>query len=116
MMINTIFCREVAQGWLLVYMDDIMIHTKPLQNKSDLQHQTQHTTLTHQVLQKLQDNNLYLKPSKCKFTKDEIEYLEVIVGKNQMCMDPHKLNSVHQWQPSRNPTEVHQFLGFTGYY
>ncbi len=28
MMMNTIFCTKVAQGWLSVYMDDITIHTK----------------------------------------------------------------------------------------
>ena len=32
-----------------------------------------------------------------------------------MHMDPHKLDSVHQWQPPCNPIEVHQFLGFIGY-
>jgi hypothetical protein len=94
MMINTIFCKEVAQGWLSVYMDDIVIHTKPRPDKSDSQHQEHHEQLTHQVLQKLHDNDLYLKPSKCEFMKDEIKYLGVIIGKNQMHMDPSKLDSV----------------------
>ena len=113
---NTIFRQEVAQGWLSVYMDDIAIHTKPLVDETDAQHCKRHETLTHQVLQRLQDNDLYLKPSKCAFAKEEIEYLGVIVGMNQMHMDPGKLDSVRQWKPPRNPTEVHQFLGFTGYY
>jgi hypothetical protein len=94
MMINTIFHREVAQGWLSVYMDDIAIHTKPHPNESNLQHHKWHAMLTHQILQKLHDNDLYLKPSKCEFAKDKIEYLGVIVGKNQMHMDPCKLDSV----------------------
>jgi hypothetical protein len=116
MMMNTIFQREVAQGWLSVYMDNIAIHTKPCSDESDSQHRKRHETLTHQVLQKLQDNDLYLKPSKCEFAKAEIEYLGVIIGKNQMRMDPSKLDSVRQWKPPWNLTEVRQFLGFTGYY
>jgi hypothetical protein len=28
MMMNTIFQKEVSEGWLLVYMDNIAIHTK----------------------------------------------------------------------------------------
>jgi hypothetical protein len=28
MMMNMIFQKEVTQGWLSVYMDDITIHTK----------------------------------------------------------------------------------------
>ena len=27
-MMNTIFRKEVAKGWMSVYMDDIAIHTK----------------------------------------------------------------------------------------
>ena len=38
MMINTIFRREVALGWLSVYMDDIAIHTKPKQGETDKEH------------------------------------------------------------------------------
>jgi hypothetical protein len=94
MMMNTIFRKEVAQGWLSIYMDDIAIHTKPCPNESNFQHRKHHEQLTHQVLQKLHDNDLYLKPSKCEFTKEEIEYLGVIIGKNQMHMDPSKLDSI----------------------
>jgi hypothetical protein len=97
-------------------MDDIAIHTKPRTDETNSQHRKRHEMLTHQILQKLHDNDLYLKPSKCDFAKEEIEYLGVIIGKNQMRMDPSKLKSVRWWKPPRNPTEVHQFLGFTGYY
>src|SRR6266478_4013885 len=38
MMTNTIFHTEVAQGWLLVYMDDITIHTKHKSHKTEQQH------------------------------------------------------------------------------
>ncbi len=37
-MMNTIFCTEVAQGWLSVYMDDIVIHTKLEPNETEQQH------------------------------------------------------------------------------
>jgi hypothetical protein len=38
MMINTIFCKEVAQGWLSVYMDNIAIHTKQKKEETEDQH------------------------------------------------------------------------------
>jgi hypothetical protein len=50
MMMNTIFRREVAQGWLSVYMDDIAIHTKLGMDESNSQHRKRHEMLTHQVL------------------------------------------------------------------
>jgi hypothetical protein len=38
MMMNTIFCVEVAQGWLSVYMDDLAIHMKPREGETEEQH------------------------------------------------------------------------------
>jgi hypothetical protein len=39
MMMNMIFQKEVSQGWLLVYIDNIAIHTKKQPNKMEEQHQ-----------------------------------------------------------------------------
>jgi hypothetical protein len=82
MMINTIFRTEVAQGWLSVYMDDIAIHTKLKPGETEQQHTNRHQRMTHHILEVLEKNDLYLKPEKCEFEKEEIEYLGVIVGHN----------------------------------
>jgi hypothetical protein len=116
MMMNMIFRKEVSQGWLSVYMDDIAIHTKREDGETEEQHQQRHQKYTHHILDKLKQHNLYLKPEKCEFEKEEIEYLEVIVGQNKIQMDPGKLKGIADWPVPRNPTEVQQFLGFMGYY
>ena len=64
MMMNAIFHQEVGEGWLLVYMDDMAIHTARLPHKSEEQHIQQHQTYIHRVLTKLEENDLYLKPEK----------------------------------------------------
>ena len=115
-MMNEIFRTEVAQGWLSVYMDDITIHTQPLNEETEQQHKQQHKRLIHQVLEKLETHDLYLKPEKCKFLKREIECLGVIVGNGVLEMNPKKLESVKNWAVPNNPTEIQKFLGFTGYY
>jgi hypothetical protein len=38
MMMNTIFRKEVSQGWLSVYIDDIAIHTKRRMEETEEQH------------------------------------------------------------------------------
>ena len=68
------------------------------------------------MLDKLEEHDLYLKPEKCQFEKDEIEYLGVIVGKGHLQMSPKKLQGIADWSPPKSPTEVQSFLGFTGYY
>ena len=113
---NTIFRKEVAEGWLSVYMDDIAIHSKkhPMENKE--QHRQRHKIYDHHVLDKLEKHNLYLKPEKCAFEKDKIDYLGVIVGNGIVKMDPSKLKGVADWPKPKTPTKIRQFLGFTGYY
>jgi hypothetical protein len=97
MMMNTIFRKEVSQGWLSVYMDDIAIHTKKQPNETEEQYQQRHKIHTHHVLDKLEEHDLYLKPEKCEFAKEEIEYLRVIIGQNKICMDPGKLKGIADW-------------------
>jgi hypothetical protein len=42
MMMNTIFCKQVAQGWLSMYMDDIVIHTKWQLGEMKKEHRRRH--------------------------------------------------------------------------
>ena len=113
---NTIFRLGVAAGHISVYMDNIIIHTKRRKDETEEQHLRQHCKLVHEMLDKLEANNLYLKPEKCAFKQEEIEYLGVIVGKGRLRMDPKKLKGVADYPVPRNPTNVRAFLGLCGYY
>src|SRR6266403_2605945 len=68
------------------------------------------------MLNKLEQNDLYLKPEKCDFEQKEINYLGVIVGNGKLQMDLKKLKGIADWLKPNTPTEIHKFLGFTGYY
>ena len=113
---NAIFCQEVGEGWLSIYMDDMAIHMARLPHETKEQHVQRHHTYIHRVLTKLEENDLYLKPEKCEFEKEEIEYLGVIIGKNHLKMSPKKLQGIVDWPIPKTPTNVQRFLGFTGYY
>ena len=69
-----------AQGWLKIYIDDLIITTED--NETDYTYKVIH------VLKKLQEHDLYLKPEKCHFHKKEIEYLGVIIRNGSVKMDP----------------------------
>ena len=58
-MMNVIFAEEIAEGWLIIYMDNILVATK-----DDLQF---HEKCIHQMLEKLKKHDLYLKLEKCVF-------------------------------------------------
>ena len=107
-MMNTIFTKEIAKGWLIVYMDDILVATK-----DDLQF---HEQCIHRMLKKLKKHNLYLKPEKCAFEQWRIKFLGVILEDRMVQIDPVKIKGVVDWAPPQNVTDVHSFLGFTGFY
>ena len=105
---NAIFTEEIAEGWLIVYMDDILIATK-----DDLQF---HEKCIHRMLEKLKQHDLYLKPEKCAFEQHKIEFLGVILKDRTVQMDPVKVKGVADWSPPQNITDICSFPGFTGFY
>ena len=56
-------------------MDDILIFAK---TKEELKR------ITKLVLEKLRENNLFLKAKKCEFEKTKIEYLGMIIEEGQI--------------------------------
>ncbi len=75
-MMDTIFRDLMMAGEVIIYMDDILIATP-----SNLDH---HRQLVHQMLARLEEHDLYLKPEKCIFEMLEVEYLGLIIGHGQI--------------------------------
>ena len=107
-MMNHIFKQELWEGWLVIYMDNILVAT---QNNL-----TFHQKCIQQVLEKLQQHDLYLQLAKCTFEKSQVEYLEVVLEGGQIKMDPGKVKAVSKWHPPKSVKGVCGFLGFTGFY
>jgi hypothetical protein len=91
----------------VVFIDDIFIYSK---RDSDLE---EHLIL---VLQKLRDNQLYTKYSKCQFCIDEVSFLGHIISNGGISVDPAKVKEITTWRVPTTVTEVRSFLGVTGYY
>ena len=104
---DNIFQEEDAQGWLKKYMDDLLIAAK---TRKELRERTL------QVLKKLQDHDLYLKPEKCEFEKELIEYLGFIVSIGKIQMDPKKIAGIKDWPVPTTLKQLRSFLGFGNYY
>ena len=78
-MMNTIFRDLIVNGSMTVYMDNMAIHMAQQPSETEGDHVTQHQKLVNQVLQKLNDHNLYLNPEKCNFELPYIGFLGVQV-------------------------------------
>ena len=101
-MMNKIFIDMISEGIVVVYLDDILIFTKTLE---------EHWEVTRRVLGRLAEHELFLRPEKCEFEKTRIEYLGLIISENHVEMDPVKVAGVAEWPEPTNRREVQSFLG-----
>jgi len=62
-MMNDIFRDLIAEGIMVVYLDDILIFTRT---------EEEHAKAIRWVLQVLQEHKLFLRPEKCEFCKEQI--------------------------------------------
>jgi len=97
-MMDNIFIVQTVKGWMIIYMDDMLIFAE---TKEEL------TERTLEVLELLQENDLYLKPQKCKFCVMKIDFLGFIIEDGQMTMDPVKLAGIADWPV---PTQIFSWV------
>jgi len=106
-MMNNIFQNLIAEGIVVVYLDNILIFTKTKEK---------HAQAVRWVLQVLKENKLFLRPEKCEFYKQQIEYLGLVILENEVSMDPVKVAGVREWPTPENKMDVQAFLGFVNFY
>jgi hypothetical protein len=105
-LMNKVF-MEYLDRFVMVLIDDILIYSK-----SDNDHE-EHLRL---VLQKLRDNQLYTKYSKCEFWIDEVPFLGHVISNRGISVDPAKVKEIVAWSIPTTVTEIRSFLGLVGYY
>jgi hypothetical protein len=105
-LMNKVF-MEYLDKFVVVFIDDILIYSN---NDSD------HEEHLRLVLQKLRDNQLYTKYSKCEFWLDEVPFLGHIISNGVISMDPTKVREIVGWKIPSSVTEIRSFLGLAGYY
>jgi hypothetical protein len=95
-LMNKVF-MEYVDRFVVVFIDDIFIYSK---NDSD------HEEHLRMVLQKLHDNQLYAKFSKCEFWIDEVPFLGHIISNGGIPVDPAKVREIVAWKVPSSVTEI----------
>ena len=98
---------DLNMNWCIVYLDDIIIFSDTKE---------EHIKRLEAVFQKLMAAGLKLKPTKCFFFRDEIEYLGHVVSGKGISTNPKKIEAVTKWPTPKTVYDVRSFLGFVGYY
>ena len=96
-MMNDIFRTLIAEGIIVVYLDDILIFMKT---------EEEHERAVQRVLEVLVEHKLFLHLEKCEFYQKQIEYLRLVILENKVEIDPMKVAGVHDWPTPENRTDM----------
>ena len=106
-MMNTMFQDMITEGWIVIYMDDILIFSNNIE---------EHRERTERVVQRIQESDLFIKGEKCEFETKEVEFLGSIIRPGEIAMDPVKVKAITDWQAPKTVKQVQAFLGFGNFY
>ena len=94
-------------NFVSVYIDDLLVYSQTLE---------EHLVHLGKVMDKLREVNLKLKPSKCRFVRQSVEFLRHILTPKGLQPNLKQVAAVQEFPVPQNVSEVRQFLGLTSYY
>ncbi|MBW0527824.1 hypothetical protein O181_067539 [Austropuccinia psidii MF-1] len=106
-MMNTIVPTELSEGWIIIYIDDIIICSDSW---------VLHLERLARVLHKVAEVNMKISLKKCNFGFEELKALGHIVSGLSLGIDKNKLEAVVLKPIPQNEKEIMSFLGFSSYY
>ena len=105
--INKLLRDLINMGKVAAFIDDVIIGTEM---------EDEHNEIVAEVVRRLEENDLYVKPEKCKWKVREVEFLEVVIGPERIKIEEEKVKGVLEWLISECVKDVQKFLGLVNYY
>ena len=97
----------LAWDGVLVYLDDVLVVGSTLE---------EHNRKLATVFQRIRDAGLRLKPKKCRFAQEEVEYLGHVVSADGVRTDPKKVDAVRNFPTPVDVKALQSFVGLASYY
>jgi len=106
-MINKILRDLINKGKVVAFVDDVLVETEMEEG---------HNEIVEEILRRLEENNLYVKPEKCVWKAKKIGFLGVVIRPNGIEMEIEKVDEVLSWPQPKNVKDIRKFLGLANYY
>jgi len=104
---NDILKDLINMGEVAVFMDEVLIGTKEEKG---------HDKIVKEVLKRIKENDLYVKPEKCVWKVREINFLGLVMGLGGIKMQKNKVAKVLEWPIPKTIKDIQKFLGLANYY
>ena len=106
-MMNELLKDLINTGKIVAFIDDVIV---------GMEDEEVHNELVAEVVKRLEENDLYVKPEKYKWKVREVEFLEVVIGPESIKMEEEKIKGVLEWPTPKCVKDVQKFLGLANYY
>ena len=111
---GAVYCRLVADmieelglDAVLAYLDDLLVHTKTIE---------EHLEVLEAVFRIHLKYGILLKPEKTNLFRTTVSYLGHRVSPEGTMMEPEYVERIRNWPTPKTVKELNTVLGFTGYY
>ena len=106
-MINELLRDLINMGKVAVFIDDVIV---------GMETEEGHDELVVEIIRRLEENDLYVKPEKYKWKVREVEFLGVVIGPEGIKMEKKKVKGVLKWSTLKCIKDVLKFLRLANYY
>jgi len=106
-MINEILRNLINEGKVAAFVDNVLVGTETEEG---------HNEIVEEILRRLEENDLYIKPEKCVWKARKIGFLGVVIGPDGIEIEAEKVDGVLSWPQPKNVKDVRKFLGLANYY
>ena len=91
----------------MAYIDDLLIFSDTFED---------HLKHIEDILIRLIENGLKIKPTKCEWAKDSVTFLGHIISAQGITTEPKNTEKIAKFPVPKSVKDVQKFLGLTGYY
>ena len=94
-------------GKVASFIDDIIVKTET---------EKEYNKIVEEIVRKLVDNYLYVKPEKYRWKVRKIGFLGVVIGPEGIRIEEEKVKDILYWLTLKGVRDVQKFLGLVNYY
>jgi len=106
-MMNEILRDMINKRKMATFVDDMLIGTEK---------EKEHDNIVEEVLRRLEKNDLYVKPEKCAWKVQKVNFLGVVMGQGKIEIEEDKVAGVLNWPILKTVRDIKKFLGLANYY